>query len=52
MQSYLVYKASKQKNTLLIVYFDDIVVIRDDATETWQLKTDLPKEFDIKDLGP
>lgn len=35
----------------LIVYVDDIIVIGNDESEVKLLKTQLAKEFEIKDLG-
>ena len=39
------------KVTALIVYVDDIIVTGDDNVEQQQLKEQLAREFEIKDLG-
>ena len=36
--------------TTILVYVDDIIVIRNDRKEQAQLKDNLPKAFEIKDL--
>lgn len=40
-----------KKVTALIVYVDDIMVTRSDEMEMAQLKSNLAREFEIKDLG-
>lgn len=36
---------------ILIVYVDDIVITKNDEMKMTQLKRNLAKEFEIKDLG-
>ncbi|XP_042495000.1 uncharacterized mitochondrial protein AtMg00810-like [Macadamia integrifolia] len=47
----LFIKRSGEKVTILIVYVDDIVVIRNDSIEIDHLKGFLGNEFEIKGLG-
>ena len=48
----LFYRHFKGKKTILLVYVDDIVIIRDDHYEIKQLKEKLKQAFEVKDLGP
>jgi hypothetical protein len=47
------YRHSKGQITILTVYVDDIIVTGDDEMEISRLKEkdNLPKEFEVKDLG-
>ena len=46
------FKFSKEgKTAILIVYVDDIIPKRDDMFEIDQLKKEVIKEFEMKDLG-
>lgn len=46
------YKHSKSgKKSILIVYVDDIVLTGDDHTELQNIKSQLAKDFEVKDLG-
>lgn len=48
----LFIKHSKKGSLIaLLVYVDDIIVTGDDIEEQQQLKKDLAREFDLKDLG-
>lgn len=38
--------------TVLIVYVDDVINTEDDVEEISELKMRLPKEFEMKELGP
>ena len=45
-------KRRGDKITCLIIYVDDMIIAWDDVEEISNLKTNLFKEFDMKDLGP
>ena len=47
----LFYRHSGNRITILAVYVDDIVITGDDTLEIAQLKENLSKEFEVKDLG-
>ena len=48
----LFYRHSKEeKNFILIVYVDDIILTCDDHVEQERLKRVLTSDFEIKDLG-
>jgi hypothetical protein len=45
------YRHSGNQVTILAVYVDDIIITGDDTLEIAQLKKNLSKEFEVKDLG-
>jgi hypothetical protein len=45
------YRHSGRRITILAVYVDDIIITGDDEVEIKCLKTNLSKEFEVKDLG-
>jgi hypothetical protein len=45
------YRHSGNQVTILAVYVDDIIITGDDTLEVAQLKKNLSKEFEVKDLG-
>lgn len=47
----LFFKRNGAKVTTLIVYVNDTVVTGNDVAEVTHLKSNLAKEFEIKDLG-
>jgi hypothetical protein len=47
----LFYKRNMSRLTILIVYVDDIVITGDDDVGIKDLKMQLTKEFEVKDLG-
>jgi hypothetical protein len=47
----LFYKHLECRIAILEVYVDDIIITGDDETEISQLKKNLSKEFEVKDLG-
>ncbi|XP_011620519.1 uncharacterized protein LOC105420065 [Amborella trichopoda] len=49
--SYMFVKKGENGSVVVLVYVDDIIVIRDDAQGIIHLKNDLHHVFDLKDLG-
>ena len=45
------YRHSGCKILVVTVYVDDIIIISDDEREIIQLKLNISKEFEVKDLG-
>ena len=45
------FRQHKEHTTLLVVYVDDIIIMGNDEGEIAQLKVQLGKEFEVKDLG-
>ena len=41
-----------EKITILIVYNDNVILVKNDETKIGQLKTLLIMEFEIKDVSP
>jgi len=46
------FKRYKSSYIILLLYVDDMLVAGSDIDEIKNLKTQLSKEFDMKDLGP
>ena len=44
------FRQHKDHTTLLVVYVDDIIIIGNNEGEIAQLKVQLGKEFEVKDL--
>jgi hypothetical protein len=47
----LFYKNHQGRIVILIVYVDDIIITGNDEREMVQLKKDLARSFEVKDLG-
>ena len=47
----LFYRHRGKKIAILVVYVDDIIITGDDTQEIAQLKENISKEFEVKDLG-
>ena len=45
------YRHSEGHVTILAVYVDDMIIIGNDTLNISQLKKNLSKEFEVKDLG-
>ena len=45
------FRQHKEHTTLLVVYVDDIIITGNNEGEIAQLKVQLGKEFEVKDLG-
>jgi len=47
----VVYFKQNDDPTYLLLYVDDILIVTRNKTHVQKLKTQLKKEFDMKDLG-
>jgi hypothetical protein len=50
-RSYIVVQTLECRIAIPVVYVDDIIITGDDEVEISQLKKNLSKEFEVKDLG-
>lgn len=49
--STLFLKKTYHSTTILLLYVDDMIITGDDITDIKKLKTNLTKQFEMKDLG-